>query len=60
MLLATVKSHNLPSKGIDFVLAFPQADLEIPVYMTLSMGLFQKITSNNQSMSFDLIRIYMA
>ena len=25
--------HNLPSKTIDFVLAFPQADLDIDVYM---------------------------
>ena len=38
MLLAIAKIHNLPSKGIDFVLAFPQADLEIPVYMELPMG----------------------
>jgi hypothetical protein len=28
----------LSSKSIDFVLAFPQADLEVPVYMELPMG----------------------
>jgi hypothetical protein len=30
------KIHGLPSKSIDFVLAFPQADLEVPVYMELT------------------------
>ena len=38
LLLAIAKIHNLPSRSIDFVLAFPQADLEIPVYMELLMG----------------------
>jgi hypothetical protein len=28
----------LSSKSIDFVLAFPQANLEVPVYMELPMG----------------------
>jgi hypothetical protein len=32
------KSHGIPSKSIDFVLAFPQADLEIPAYMELPLG----------------------
>jgi hypothetical protein len=32
------KIHGLSSKSIDFVLAFPQADLEIPVYMELPIG----------------------
>ena len=30
---------NLKSRSIDFVLAFPQADLEIPVYMFLPVGM---------------------
>ena len=38
LLLAIAKIHNLPSKGIDFVLAFPQAELEVPVYMELPLG----------------------
>ena len=38
MLLAIAKIHDLPSKGIDFVLAFPQAELEVPVYMELPIG----------------------
>ncbi len=32
------KIHGLPSRSIDFVLAFPQADLEVPVYMELPLG----------------------
>jgi hypothetical protein len=32
------KIHNLPSKSIDFVLAFPQVDLKVPVYMELLLG----------------------
>jgi hypothetical protein len=32
------KNHGLPSKIIDFVLSFPQADLEVPVYMELPLG----------------------
>ena len=38
MLLAVANIHNLPSKSIDFVLAFPQAKLEVPVYMQLPVG----------------------
>ena len=38
MLLVVAKIHNLDSKSIDFVLAFPQADLDIPVYMELPSG----------------------
>ena len=32
------KDSQLSSKSIDFVLAFPQADLEIPDYMESSIG----------------------
>jgi hypothetical protein len=38
ILLAVAKIHGLYSKSIDFVLAFPQADLEIPVFMKLFLG----------------------
>jgi hypothetical protein len=38
LILAIAKIHGLPSKSIDFVLAFPQADLEVPVYMQLPVG----------------------
>jgi hypothetical protein len=35
LLLAIAKILGLPSKSIDFVLAFLQADLEVPVFMEL-------------------------
>ncbi len=38
ILLAIEKIHGLSSRSINFVLAFPQADLEIPVYMELPLG----------------------
>ena len=38
MLLIVAKIHKLESKSIDFVLAFPQADLDVPVYMELPAG----------------------
>jgi hypothetical protein len=38
ILLAIAKIHGLSSQSINFVLAFPQADLEIPVYMELPLG----------------------
>ncbi len=38
LLLAVAKIHGLPSKIVDFVLAFPHADLKVPVYMELPLG----------------------
>jgi hypothetical protein len=38
LLLIVAKIHGLKSKSIDFVLAFPQADLDVPVYMELPAG----------------------
>ena len=38
LLLIVAKIHNLNSKSIDFVLAFPQSDLDTPVYMELPSG----------------------
>ena len=31
--------HDLPVRSVDFVLAFPQADLDVPVFMELPAGL---------------------
>ena len=36
LILALV--HDLPAQSIDFVLAFPQANLDIPVFMELPVG----------------------
>jgi len=38
MLLIVAKIHKLEFKSIDFVLAFPQADLDVPVCMELPSG----------------------
>jgi hypothetical protein len=38
LLLIVAKIHGLESKSIDFVLAFPQADLDVPVYMEVPAG----------------------
>jgi hypothetical protein len=38
ILLAIAKIHRLSSRSIDYVLAFPQADLELPAYMELPIS----------------------
>ncbi len=38
LLLVIAKIHGLESKSIDFVLAFPQADLEEDIWMDLPIG----------------------
>jgi hypothetical protein len=38
LILAIAKIHGLSSKSINFVLVFPQADLEIPLFMELPIG----------------------
>ena len=53
-LLAVAKIHNLPSKSINFILAFPQADLEVPVYMELTMGFECEDDSNRKKYFFCL------
>ena len=50
LLLILAKIHNLDSKNIDFVLAFPQANLPIHVYMELPAGVtpIDEVDSNRQ------------
>ena len=38
-LLAISSIHGLPSRSIDFVLAFPQADFDVDVFMELPVGI---------------------
>ena len=38
-LLILSELAGLESRTIDFVLAFPQADLDVPVYMELPIGM---------------------
>ncbi len=46
LLLAVAKIHGLPLKNINFVLAFLQADLEVPVYMELLLGFDAPLNGN--------------
>ncbi len=46
LLPIVAKIHGLQSKSIDFVLAFPQADLDMPVYMELPAGISPIDVSN--------------
>ena len=39
LLMILAQLRDLDTKAIDFVLAFPQADLEIPVYMEIPVGM---------------------
>ena len=48
LILAIAKLHNLYSKAIDFVLTFPQADLEENIWMYLPIG-FQVDGHTNES-----------
>jgi hypothetical protein len=49
LLRIIAKIHGLSSKSIDFVLAFPQADLDVPVYMELPAGVNPvDVTDDNQ------------
>jgi hypothetical protein len=49
LTLSSGKIHGLPSKSIDFVLAFPQTDPEVPVYMELLLG-FDPPQNGNQKL----------
>ena len=47
LLLALCNIHGLESKSIDFVLAFPQADLDVDIWMKLPVGIVVDQFSNN-------------
>jgi hypothetical protein len=53
LLLVIAKIHGLESKSIDFVLAFPQADLDIDFWMELPIG-FQTIQDPDHSQLYVL------
>ncbi len=54
IILVIAKIHGLLSKSIDFVLAFSQADLEIPVYMELPIGFD---AANGENHKFYMLRL---
>ena len=39
LLLILSKVHGIESRSVDFVLAFPQADLDVEVYMEIPTGM---------------------
>ena len=39
LILIVVSINRLPTKSIDFILAFPQADVDVPVYMEMPFGI---------------------
>ena len=47
LLLALCNIHGLESKSIDFVLAFPQADLDVDIWMELPVGIVVDQFSTN-------------
>ena len=47
LLLLAASINKIPTRSIDFVLAFPQAELEVPVYMELPTG-FNPINSGTK------------
>ena len=53
LLLVIAKIHGLESKLIDFVLAFPQADHDIDIWMELPIG-FQTIEDPDHSQLYVL------
>ncbi len=54
LILAIAKIHGLSSKSIHFVLAFPQAYLEIPVFMELPIGFD---TPDNEERRFYVLKL---
>jgi hypothetical protein len=53
LLLVIAKIHGLESKSIDFVLAFPQADLDEDIWMDLPIG-FEPIDHPTEAPEFVL------
>ncbi len=62
LLLIVAKIHCLESKSIDFVLAFPQADLDVPVYIELPAGVSPVNVSDGDRCRYilNLTRAFMA
>ena len=38
-LLVLSKLHNMHTQSIDFTLAFPQADIKVPIYLHTTQGI---------------------
>ena len=51
LILLLARIYKLDSKAIDFVLAFPQAELDVDIWMYLPIG-FQVDTDNESKQSY--------
>ena len=47
LILALAHIHKLDSKSIDFVLAFPQADLDVDIWMELPRAMIPEVDPKN-------------
>ena len=45
LLMTVARIHGLSSKSIDFVLTFPQAELEVDIFMEIPAGM--QVEDNN-------------
>ena len=54
LLLALCNIHKLESRSIDFVLAFPQADLDVDIWMELPIGFVIDENAYGESCSYVL------
>ena len=61
LLMALCNIHKLESKSIDFVLAFPQADLDVDIWMELPIGFVIDEAAYGESRSYvpKLNKIFM-
>ena len=55
LLLIIAAINKIPTKSIDFVLAFPQAKLDVPVYMELPFG-FTPESGNRKGMVLKVVK----
>ena len=54
LLLVIAKIHGLESKSIDFVLAFPQAELDVDIWMDLPIGFEPQGVNPNDTYKYTL------
>ena len=55
-LLVLAKLHNLNTRAIDFTLAFPQADVKVPIYLHTPQGI---VFENHENVVLKLKKICM-
>ena len=56
LLMMVARIHGLSSKSIDFVLTFPQADLDVDIYMEIPAGMYIEDTLTNIQVHMTAVR----